>query len=183
MDKEQWEEKYRSNPIGQIPDPAALLRNNTRLFSGGTALDMAMGMGQNAVFLASHGYDVTGVDRSAGAVTLAQEHADKNGVSLRAVAQDMATFGIDENSYDMIVAFYFLERSLFPEIKKGLKKNGLVFFETYTAAQAGLGGPKNPDFLLKPNELLCAFLDFFIVFYHERTSGGKAIASLIARKV
>ena len=176
MDKEQWEEKYRSDPHGQIPDPAALLRNNTRLFSGGgTALDMAMGMGQNAVFLASHGYDVTGVDRSAGAVTLTQEHADKNGVSLRAVAQDMAAFGIVENSYDMIVAFYFLERSLFPEIKKGLKKNGLFFLKPIPLRRPALAARKILTFFSSPTNSSVPSWIFLLSSTTKGHRGGKPL--------
>jgi 2-polyprenyl-3-methyl-5-hydroxy-6-metoxy-1,4-benzoquinol methylase len=183
MKKKEWEKKYKSKTIDKEPDAAALLRENTHLFSGGTALDIAMGMGQNAIFLASHGYKVTGIDRSSSAVSLSRENAEKKAVSLRTVEADILTYGIRENYFDVILNFYFLERSLIQKIKKGLKKNGLVFFETYTTDQSRFGGPKNPDFLLKPNELLNCFLDFFIIFYHERIEEKKAIVSLIAQKV
>ena len=47
-----------------------------------------------------------------------------------------------------------------------------MFFETYTTEQRQFGGPSNPDYLLNPNELLLSFLDFFILFYHERIMRG-----------
>ena len=70
----------------------------------------------------------------------------------------------------------------------GLKKGGLLVFETYTLDQQRFDGPHNPDFLLKPNELLESFLDMFILYYHERiepdgAGGYNALASMIARKV
>jgi 2-polyprenyl-3-methyl-5-hydroxy-6-metoxy-1,4-benzoquinol methylase len=142
-----------------------------------------MGMGQNSVFLASHGYNVEGVDSSHSAVLLAGEAAGKRGVSLKAVEKNMLEYEIKENYFDIILNFYFLERSLIPGIHKGLKKNGIVFFETYTVDHADFSKPSNPDFLLKPNELLGFFLDFFIVFYYERTEETRAVASLIAQKV
>ena len=42
MDADQWEKKYAARTAGELPGPARLLRENTRLFSGGTALDIAM---------------------------------------------------------------------------------------------------------------------------------------------
>ena len=183
MNKKEWEERYKSKTADKEPDAADLLCKNTHLFSAGTALDIAMGMGHNALFLASRGYKVTGVDRSGTAVSLAQEHAKKKAVSLHTVEADILKYDIRENYFDVILNFYFLERSLIPKIKKGLKKNGLVFFETYTTYQSRFGRPRNPAHLLKTNELLAFFLDFFIIFYHERIEEQKAIASLIAQKV
>jgi hypothetical protein len=65
----------------------------------------------------------------------------------------------------------------------------MVILETYLLEQRklGTGGPKNPKYFLKPNELLQRFKDFGILFYREGIfrEGGrrKAIASLIAKKI
>ncbi|MEI6126070.1 MAG: methyltransferase domain-containing protein [Pseudomonadota bacterium] len=187
MNEKRWEEKYTIKTVEDIPEPAKFLQHNAAALTGGRALDIAMGAGQNSVFLAQCGYDVTGVDRSATAVGLARDLAHKRGVSLTAVEADVLSYEIRQEAYDAIINFYFLERSLIPKIKAGLKKNGLVFFETYTLEQERFGGPHTRDFLLKPNELLAAFLDLFIIFYHERVEetprGSKALASLIGQKV
>jgi len=183
MDKKDWEARYQDQAIDTTGNVPPLLRDNTHLFAGGAALDIAMGTGQNAVFLAEHGYDVTGIDRSSSAVCLAGQRAKNAGVTMNAVEADALEYAIGDQSYDAILDFYFLERRLIPKIKKGLKKNGLIFFETYTTEQTGFGRPSNPDFLLTPNELLTAFLDFFIIYYHERVEESKAIAGLIAQRV
>jgi 2-polyprenyl-3-methyl-5-hydroxy-6-metoxy-1,4-benzoquinol methylase len=183
MDKQAWDRKYKLKTSNPLPDPAELLRKNVNLISGGRALDIGMGTGQNAIFLATHGCDVIGIDRSATAVSLAKKHAKKHGVSLTTIAADILTYDMPENYFDIILNFYFLERSLIPKIKKSLKKNGLLFFETYTIEQSRFGGPKNPDYLLNPDELLLFFLDFLVLFYYERIEKTKAIASLIAEKV
>ncbi len=71
----------------------------------------------------------------------------------------------------------------------GLKRGGMVIFETYILDQMelGTGGPKNSRYLLKHNELLNLFRDLRILFYREGIfrEGGrkKAVASLIAEKV
>jgi tellurite methyltransferase len=184
-----WEEKYQIRSLADVPEPAAFLREHADMLgSGGTALDIAMGAGQNGVFLAQRGYCVTGVDCSQAAAELARKYAADNGVSIDAVAADMLAWPFPENYFDVILNFYFLERDLAPRIKAGLKKGGLLFFETYTLDQQRFDGPHNTDFLLKPNELLESFLDLFVLFYHERIEpdgkgGYNAFASMIAKKV
>ena len=63
----------------------------------------------------------------------------------------------------------------------------MVMFETYTIDQLKYGndahGPRNPDYLLKHNELLDSFRDFHILYYKEgEIAKNKSVASLIARK-
>ncbi len=183
MNKKEWDKKYKSKNPGEEPEVPSLLVENRHLLSGGTALDIAMGMGQNAAYLASCGYDVTGIDNSPSAVLLASEVAVKRGVSVTAVEENILKYDIKHNCFDVILNFYFLERNLITKIKNGLKKNGLVFFETYTTEHSRFRCPENYDFLLKPGELLTFFLEFFIIFYHERIEEKRAVASLIARKV
>ena len=183
-DKEKWNKRYKNSCTDH--GPASLLRDNAHLLTRGKALDVAMGPGNNAFFLAAHGYEVTGVDISSVAVTRVTEHTIKNALTIQALEADIAEFPIKDENYDLIVNFYFLDRTLIPTLKKGLKKNGIIFFETYTREQHQFGGPSNPEYLLKPNELLMSFLDFFVIFYHEGIILGqepRAVASLIAQKV
>jgi tellurite methyltransferase len=182
VDQHDWDGRYRELTLEDIGNPAGLLTTNAHLLRGGHALDIAMGMGQNAVFLAHSGYSVTGIDRSAAAVELAQEHARRQGVSLNAVQTDALDYALDPDSFDLIANFYFLERSLFPKIISGLRRGGILFFETYTIENARFRAPRTPDFLLQPNELLTAFLDLLVLFYHERIEPDRAVASLIAIK-
>ncbi len=109
-----------------------------------------MGAGQNGVFLAQRGYTVTGVDRSRAAVAMAEEYARDRGAAIHAVAADMLDWPFPENHFDVILDFYFLERGSCAAHKAGLKKGGLLFFETYTLDQQRFDGPHNPDFLLNP---------------------------------
>jgi tellurite methyltransferase len=183
-DKEKWNERYAHSCADR--GPASLLRDYSHLLTSGKALDVAMGSGTNAFFLAGHGYEVTGVDISPVAVTRVTEYVAKNRLTIQAVEADLAVFPINNEEYDLIVNFYYLDRPLIPRLKNGLKKNGLIFFETYTTEQRQFGGPSNPDYLLSPDELLLPFRDFFILFYHERIIPGaepRAIASLIAQKI
>ena len=178
-----WENEYSEKSLKDTPLPASLLENHINLLTGGHALDIASGTGQNAIFLSSNGYEVIAVDKSPSAASLASQYSLNKGSEIKTVTEDILAFEIKENSFDLIADFYFLERKIIPKIKKGLKKNGLVFFETYTIEQQNIDGPHNPDFLLSTNELISFFKDFFIIFYHEWITEEKAIASIIAQKL
>ncbi len=65
-----------------------------------------------------------------------------------------------------------------PQIKEGVRRGGMVVYETFTIDQAQFGRPRNPDFLLKYNELLDMFRDFRCRLYREGIFNGKAIASI-----
>ena len=166
-------------------EPAQFLVENIGLLPKGRALDIAMGGGRNAVYLAKKGFAVEGVEISAGAVDSARKLAQKEGVTIKAGVADLeANYIIEKDKYDVIICFSYLQRSLIPRIKDGLRRGGLVVYETFIIDQAKWGKPKNPDYLLKHNELLDMFRDFRCLRYREGViEGRKAIASIVAEKV
>ena len=143
-----------------------------------------MGEGRNTVYLAKKGFISEGVDISAVGLHKAQGLAKQNHVTITTVNADLNHYKIRPNGYAVILNFYYLQRSLFPQIKAGLKHGGIVVFETYTRDQlknpGNLGWEK--EFLLEPGELKRAFSNFEILYYSETNDGKSAIASLIARR-
>ena len=84
----------------------------------------------------------------------------------------------------VIICFNYLQRSLIPYIKEGLRIGGMVVYETFIIDQASFRKPKNPDYLLKHNELLDMFREFRCLRYREGlVKEGKAIAGIIAEKI
>jgi tellurite methyltransferase len=69
--------------------PAHFLADNIGLLPRGRALDVAMGSGQNSVYLARMGFQVEGIDISAEALNNALELAQKNGVTINAKVIDL----------------------------------------------------------------------------------------------
>lgn len=165
-------------------DPSNFLVENIDLLPGGNALDVAMGNGRNAVFLAEKGFHVAGIDISREAVAEALELAAVSKVNITTRVADLTTgFNIQPELYDVIICFNYLQRSLIPEIKNGLRSGGVIVYETFIVDQAGYGKPKNPDHLLKHNELLRMFRDFRCIRYHEGVlEEKKAVAGIIAEK-
>jgi len=188
-DQRRWDKRFRGEGFAFGKEANSFLKKHITLLPKGKALDLATGEGRNAAFLARHGFEVDAVDISKMGLRKAQKLAKEMGVKIHALAADLDTYQIERGKYDLIINFYFLRRSLIPKIKKGLREGGMVILETYLLEQRklGTGGPKNPKYFLKPNELLQRFKDFGILFYREGIfrEGGrrKAIASLIAKKI
>jgi SAM-dependent methyltransferase len=183
----EWDERYRQGRT--MPDePAAFLVENLSLLpKGGKALDIAMGTGRNALYLASLGFRVTGIDLSAVAVEKCRQKAERLGLPIEALVADLERSPLPLGEYDLILNFYYLQRSLAPQIVAALKPSGVLVFESFTIDQLQFGwGPKNADHLLRPGELREMFAGLETLLYHEGVvqgdRGPKAVARLIARK-
>ncbi len=166
-------------------EPAQFLIENIGLLPKGRALDVAMGGGRNAVYLAMHGFIVEGVDISSEAVDNARKLAQQEGVTITAEVVDLeGSYTIEKDRYDVIICFNYLQRNLIPRMKNGLRRGGLVVYETFIVDQAEWGRPKNPEYLLKHNELLDMFRDFRCLRYREGlVEDRKAVAGIVAEKV
>lgn len=176
--------RVESMPL--LRGPNKLLLELFHLLPKGKALDIACGEGRNAIFLAKNGYSVDAIDISGVAIERGKKAAEENNVKVNFIRADLESHQIPAEIYDLIVNFNYLQRTVVPEIKKGLKNGGVVIFETFTLEQQAIGSPKNPDFLLKPNELLKLFEGIHIFYYREgvfEEERKKAIASLAGKKV
>jgi tellurite methyltransferase len=165
-------------------NPARFLVENLPVLPGGRVLDVAMGSGRNAVYLAKMGFTVFGVDVAPENVSNALSLAKKNGVTIYPEIGDLEDgYRIATEAYDIIICFNYLQRSLFPQLKAGVKKGGIIVYETFTVDQPQFGKPTNPNFLLHYNELLNVFRDFRCLRYREGVMGSReAVASIIAQR-
>ena len=72
----------------------------------GDALDLAMGQGRNALYLASLGWRVTGVDIAEEGVRIASAQAHERGLALDAIHADVDNWDFGENRYDLVTLLY-----------------------------------------------------------------------------
>lgn len=180
-----WDRKYATGEYTSSNNPSPLLIKLLKLLPKGKALDIACGEGRNAIFLAKNGYDVDAIDISGVAIERGKKKAAKNKVKVNFIQADLEDYRMPAETYDLIVNFNYLQRTLIPAIKNGLKKGGVVVFETFTLEQQAIGPPKNPVFLLKPNELLKLFEGMHIFYYREgifEEERKKALASLAGKR-
>ena len=186
-----WDERYRKEEAaGQERGPAAFLVEQRRLLPPrGRALDVAMGTGRNALYLASLGYEVTGIDVSGVAVARCREEANRLGLRIEAIQADLELYEMAIDAYDIVTNFYYLQRELAPHLTTALRPGGVLVFESFTTEQRQFGwGPQQEEFLLQPGELRSLFPGLEVLAYREglveRESerGTKAVAGLVARK-
>lgn len=181
-DKEKWDRKYGS--LEHVPGsvPCEWLTANADLLTGkGKALDIAMGAGGNAVYLAALGYDVLGVDISETGIEKALALAQDYNVKINTLVADMDHYAIAENEYDLILCVDFLDRRLFPAIGEGLRPGGLLFYETFSIDHLKYHNFKK-EWVLGHNELLREFGQLRTLRYREVDHEQKAFASLVAEK-
>ncbi len=183
-DRRHWDRLFNTGAYIFGKEPAAFVKDNVSKLPMGRVLDIAMSEGRNAVFMAKKGYSVDGVDYSEVAIRKAKRLARENHVSINTINADLNTYTIKPETYDVILNIDFLLRSLVPQIKRGLKRGGVVVFENHTVDQLqnAKGQQIRRDFLLEKGELRELFKDFKILVYRETNDGKNAWASLIAQK-
>ncbi len=170
--------------------PERFLIENFHLLPRGLALDIAMGEGRNAIYLATRGFDVDGVDVDPDAVRRARTAARKIGAPIRGVVGNVedGTYIIPLETYDVIAVFNYLHRPLFNDIREGLKPGGVVVYQSHTTEQQRLGPPADAARLLRPGELKKVFDDWEILRLEEGIEPAapghpaRAVSGIIARK-
>jgi SAM-dependent methyltransferase len=159
---------------GYASRPSALVARAIKDVTPGSALDVGMGQGRNAVFLAQNGWTVTGFDISSQALAASQTNATKAGVRLTMVNASYEAFDYGTECWDLIVlafAWAPLETPDFvARLQKSLRPGGRVVVEHFIQP-AGQAGP-NIMHKLVPNELRSRFEAFEISFYEEAEGVG-----------
>lgn len=178
-DQKKWDSRWRCR-TGSSLQADLLIVDHAELLSGGLALDLACGMGQNAIWLAQHGYRVLGVDISMVALARARQNARNAGVERNVCfAQvDLDKWLPPAGQFDLICVFRFLERALFPAIENALRPNGLLFYATRNTGTLKHEPGANPDYLLLPGELRHAFRNMKVLC----DSDDEGVSKLVARK-
>jgi len=144
--------------------PNAFLVEVTRGRKPGKVLDVGMGQGRNSLYLAQHGWDVTGFDPADEGVRLARAEAAHLGVKLTALVSTFQEFDFGENSWDLIVLMYEPTKAIAPKVARALKPGGAVVIEDRhrdTRRVWPEGG------LFADNELPTLFPDLRILRYED----------------
>lgn len=177
-----WRERAHSE---RNPDPW-LVRSLHLLPPAGRVLDLACGRGRNALYLATRGYRVTAVDASAEALAQVDAEARRRGLHIDTLQQNMEDCPIlDLPPFDVVMQFFYLQRSLLPELRRLVRPGGFMIVRTFSRAGAFPGGPGNPAFALDPGELP-KLLDGWQILMHEegidQAHRGGSLAGVVARR-
>ena len=100
-----WNERYGSDEYIYGTQPNVFLAENAKLLTG-PVLSLAEGEGRNAVFLASLGLDVLGVDSSEVGLAKARTLAESRGVGIKTEVADLATYDPPENCFGAVISVF-----------------------------------------------------------------------------
>ena len=174
----KWDAIYAQLDVENSLPVSVLTENEFLLPKAGTALDLACGVGANALFLARHGMTVTGWDISIVAIDKLSRYATQQDLNINASLEKIDADSFTECSFDVIVVSRFLDRTLSDAIIEALKPEGLLFYQTFTREKMMQNPPNNPDYLLTENELLTLFSPLRVIFYRENALIGEPLRGL-----
>jgi len=158
-----WDERYAASEYVYGTEPNAFLAEHAHLLNG-PVLSLAEGEGRNAVFLATRGLTVLGVDSSAVGLRKAHALAATRGVTISTEVADLAHFTPPPAHYGAVVSIFAhlpgsLRARLYPLLENSLLPGGLILLEAYAEDQLayGTGGPKEVDMLMSVEKIRQAF--------------------------
>ena len=128
----------------------------------GSVLDVACGSGRHLRWLQAQGFAVTGIDRDAAAVAPLHELG-------RVIVADIekAPWPLADETFDAVIVTNYLWRPLLATIVAAVAPGGVLIYETFAVGNQTLGKPSNPQFLLRPGELLSAASGLRVVAYED----------------
>ena len=142
--------------------PNAFLVRTVNGLQPGRALDVAMGQGRNALFLASRGWEVTGYDIADTGLEAARSAAEKAGLRINAVHASHQDFPFGREQWDLVVMTYTLadmeDAAFLRRIHDSLKPGGIVVVEQMNAGGTGKG---------PANALFRSFQDLRVIHYED----------------
>jgi len=145
-------------------------------------LDIACGGGRHSHFLLAKGYEAVAVDRDMSSM---QPYAGTEGLSVLEADLEKDAWPFAGHLFAGIVVVNYLWRPLFPDLLASLAPAGILIYDTFAVGNEKFGRPRNPDFLLQPNELkdLCKGLEI-VDYTHGETKLPPALRqSIVARRL
>ena len=142
------------------------------LVKHGPVLDVASGAGRHARFFAERNLAVVAVDRQPQSIP---------GVKfVQADLEDGSPWPFPGERFGAIVVTNYLHRPLLPMIGASLSAGGVLIYETFMIGNERYGKPSNPNFLLRPGELLQSFAELTVLGFEQGTTGSAVVQRMCA---
>jgi SAM-dependent methyltransferase len=170
--RQRWNERWSRRDYADVAPAEVLLRYDHLLPATGRALEVACGLGVNALHLAGRGLDVTAWDYAATAIGRLRDEAARRGVELKAEVRDVVADPPSPASYDLLVVTRFLERDLCPRLAAALRPGGILCYQSFVRERVSDRGPDDEAFRFAANELLRLFPGLRVLAYHDEGTAG-----------
>jgi SAM-dependent methyltransferase len=133
--------------------------------AAGSVLDLACGSGRHVRYLAARGLRVTAVDRDTEALGRCALAAERVQADLEG-----APWPLRGRRFDAVVVTNYLWRALMPHVVASVAPGGVLLYETFALGNERFGKPSNPDFLLRPGELLTHVNGLHVLAFEDGTA-------------
>ena len=160
MRPEDWNRRYAAVENLWAVKPNRFLVAEVAELVPGRALDLACGEGQNAIWLATLGWRVIGVDYSEVAIAKARARAERDGVEVDFTCADLVTYEPESGAFDLVLVLYLhipaaKRRGVLERAAASVAPGGtfLLVGHDLQNLTAGVGGPSDPDLLSTPEEI------------------------------
>ncbi len=177
-----WDQKFDTPTYVYGREPSLFLKESIIKVPPGRALDVAMGEGRNAVFLATKKFDVLGVDLSSVAIRKARRLAREHQVKIQVEQADLNAYPVPSKSFDLIVQIDFFLPSLFPKLLEGVKPGGWILLETATRDSTHPDVKANPDLFPTSQQVKAALIDWEVIRTFEKSEGQWKTLHVFARR-
>ena len=171
----------RSNPHQSLTPAPWVARFAALIAPDSRVLDLASGYGRNARYLAGLGHRVLAVDRDETALAALAKLSEIPRIETMQADLEGAGWPLAGATFDAVIVTHYLHRPLFPHIAAALDPGGVLIYETFARGNEKHGRPSNPDFLLKPNELLERFAGSLDVIAFEQGYVAQPFAAVVQR--
>jgi len=161
LEIDRWNQVLTSNSPRINWKPNGFLVEMVQGRKPGRALDVGMGQGRNALWLAQQGWDTTGYDPAERAVALARENASKLGLKLSMIVAKDSEFDLGVAKWDLILLSYVEIRENAARAVRALAPGGIVVAEYFHQDS------KNAPGGFADNELVRLFDGLRIVRYED----------------
>ena len=168
-DREKWDQRYREGAYASRNYPSEFLRNRADLLNVGRAMDLACGVGRNAIYLAELGFEVDAVDVSLVGLEIAREKAKERRLSIQWLNEDLLSdWTIPDQQYDLILMIRFVSSEVLVKLPQLLARGGALIIEEHLQwPQGNVVGPSSNRFRVKPGELIEACKELDVLFHYE----------------
>lgn len=199
MDSNFWDNRYKEQGFAYGLEPNDFLKSKVNLLKPQSKiLCLAEGEGRNAMFLAEHKHEVTAIDYSIEGLNKLSDLAKERNLQIETICADLTNYKIETDTWDAIICIFghfpeSLRTSIFKQVYKGLKKDGVFLMEAYhkDQLQYKTGGPQVAELLYNSEELESDFSEFTAISIEtaireikegEFHKGTSAVIQVIANK-
>ena len=173
--KNFWDERYAAADYVFGTEPNEYFKERLDGLKPGKIFIPAAGEGRDAVYAALSGWEVVAVDQSIVGQQKALKLAQQFNVKIEYSVQDVFTYDIKDEEFDVIAPIYFhlpteLRKDFYKKIIPGLKKGGHIILEAFNPKQLNneSGGPKDIEMLLTSDILCKEFSEMEIIENAEK---------------